>query len=491
MATPDFFSKLVSGIKKLGKGARAYTRTYNPTSQDGLISVPTGRDHLVDLLTNRQSQTSRQLLETLFRTDPDVSAAVGGYLTLADTPVTILVESPEGEIDEAATAEVQKIIRALTNPTDYTEGFIFKRDLRSIFQELRTMVLLRGGIGGELVMDKMMIPRRIQHVDMADIEWLENENGEYKPRQNVQSSGEKIDLNIPNFFVAFHRRLPTTIYPESDFVSAINSIAARQQVINDLYRIMRLTGFPRISIKIIEEVLQKNAPANAKEDPTVMKTWLVEQRNAIAGQFGDLRADQAFVHFDSSEISVFNDKKPGATMDITAVMETLNAQNQAALKTMATIIGRGNAGVNTASVESRIAAMNADQLNVPVADFMQRLLTFALNIYGIAGFVRVKFAPAELRPNLELEPQRVMMATRLRTDLSLGLITDLEYHLQMHGRLPPAGSPQLSGTNFEAPAPQADVDSVSPNGDPLGRSVASPGSKSARSNNGMVFSVAI
>lgn len=482
MALPDFFSALGKGIRKITGRSRSYPRDFNPNANEGLIPVPGGRDHLTDVLTTRQSQNSRDLLQSLFRYDTDFSAAVGAYLTLADTPATIIVRDAEGEIDPEATKDAVKILEALTRTLDYSKGFTFKPGFRALCQELRSMALLRGAIAGELVFGKSQVPERVQHVDMAQVEWLEKEPGVYKPQQRVQSTGEVISLDIPNFFVSYHRRLPTSIYPESDFVSAINTIAARQQVINDLYRIMRLTGYPRLGIKVVEEVLRKNAPASVAADPEQLKAWLSARRDELAGQFGDLRVDQAFVYFDSSEVSIINKDKPGAAMDISNIMETLNAQNQAGLKTMATIIGRGNSGVNTASVEARIAAMHADQLNIPVAEFLEQVLTFALNIYGVAGHVTVKFSPAELRPHLELEPQRVVKATRLRTDLSLGIITDQEYHLEMYGRLPPPTSPMLSGTNFETATAQVDVSQISPNADPLGRSVTPDGNRQAQSN---------
>lgn len=482
MALPDFFSRLLQGIRKPRSASTSNTRTYNPSTQDGLVTVPSGREHLNDFLTTRQSQQARQILETLFRYDTDFSAAVGGYLTLADTPITMYVKNYQGQIDLNMSRELDQIVTALTRPTDYSKGFTLSQGLRTLCQELRSMALLRGAIGGELVFGKDLVPQRVQQVDMADIEWIEQAPGEYKPRQNVRTTGEKIPLDIPNFFVAYHRRLPTSIYPESDFVSAINTIAARQQVINDLYRIMRLTGYPRIQIRIVEEVLRKNAPASVQQDPNLMRQWLVDRRNELAGQFADLRADQPFVHFDSSEPKILNEKNAGMSLDISSIIETLNAQNQAGLKTMGTIIGRGNSGVNTASVEARIAAMNADQLNIPVAEFLEQMLTYALHIYGIAGHVCIKFAKAELRPHLELEPQRVIQASRLKTDLSLGLITDLEYHMEVYGRLPPDGTPTLSGTGFENVAPKVDVGSISPNEDALGRSVAPSGSEAARSN---------
>jgi hypothetical protein len=100
-----------------------------------------------------------------------------------------------------------------------------------------------------------------------------------------------------------------------------------------------------------------------------------------------------------------------------------------------------------------------------------------LNVYGIPGFVTTKFSPAELRPDLELEPQKVLRQSRLQNDLSLGLITDEEYHLQMYGRLPPVGAPVLSGTGF-AVANKANVDAtnISPNGNSLDRSLVPQGS---------------
>lgn len=484
MALPDFFQKTISTIRKgAGRAQRVFTRTFNPNTQDGLIPVPTRREHLNDLLTDRQAQNANQLLEGLFSSDPDVSAAVGAYLTLADTPMRILVRTVDGSIDAAATLEAHQILRALTTVTDYSLGFQMKPDLRTICQELRTWLLLRGAVGGELVVDKSMVPHRVQQVDMSTIEWTEKKSGDFKPQQKVASTGELIDLNIPTFFVAFHRRMPTSPYPRSDFVSAINTIAARQQIINDLYRIMRLTGFPRMGIKLVEEVFIKNAPASVKNDPSQLRTWMAERREEIAAQFGNLRADQTFVYFDTAEVDIINKERPGAAMDITPVIEALNAQNQAGLKTMATVIGRGKSGVNTGTVEARIAAMNADQLNIPVAQFFSQMLTFALNMYGTAGFVEVSFEPAELRPNLELEPQRMVKQARLHADLSLGLITDEQYHLDMYGRLPPPGAPLLSGTGFASQTgASVDTDSISPNDDPLGRSVAPDGNESAKSN---------
>lgn len=457
--------KLFGGLipKKQPKGVSSVTPTHNPQNKDTILTAPTYTEHRAALYDDRLTKNSKQLLQDLFKQDPDVSAAVGSYLTLADTPLSMLVYDVKGQIDRAATETLMQLIRALTRPTDYTAGFSLKANLQTLCAELRYMTLLRGGIGTELVFDKNLVPSRLQHVDLDSVEWFEKEPGVYKPRQKVPGKTDGVSLDIPTFFVAFHRRDPTKIYPSSDFVSVINTVAARQQVVNDLYRIMQVTGFPRMSLKVIEEVLVKNAPASVKENPDELMSWTNSQLANVADTFAELRADQAFAHTDSIEPKVINDKAPGAAVDISKVIDVLNAQNQAALKTMATVIGRGTGSVQVASAEVRIAAMNADQLNVPLKNLLDQALTFLLNSYGVPGFVECTFSPAELRPDLELEPQKVLRQSRLQNDLSLGLITDEEYHLQMHGRLPPAGAPPLSGTGFMNQGPEVRTDDVSPN----------------------------
>lgn len=470
--------KILPSKKKPSTGGSANTPTFDPNSNDRVLTAPLYRDHLTDVFASRQSDDSRTLLNNLFKNDPDVSAAVFSYLTMANTDPLIIVRDLEGEIDRDATRDLHKGIALLTRTTDYTQGFQLKKPLTAICEELRYMSLLRGGMAAELILDKNLSPVELRNVDLASIVWFEKASGLLKPAQTVLGESEPRSLDISNFFVSFFRRDPTAIYSTSPFVSSINTIAARQQVINDLYRIMNRTGFPRMSVKITEEVLIKNAPMDVRVDSDKLKAWINARMVEIRGAVENLRVDQAFIHSDAVEPRIFNEKNPGIGINIGNVIETLNAQNQAGLKTMSTVIGRGVSGVNTGSVEARIAAMNADELNYPVASLLQNVFTYQLHSQGYAGFVEVNFKKAELRPELELEPQLALRAARLRRDLSSGLITDDEFHMMMYNRIRPESSPILSGTGFETPTGGVEVDAekVSPNGDPLGRSMSGEGS---------------
>ena len=481
-AFTNLLGKILLPSKTGGGKGTANTPTFNSSNKDQVLSLPTYREHLSDLYDDRLSSDSKTLIKKLFVNDPDMSSAVNAFLTVANTTPLFIVKDVNGMVDRAGQQMLNQVLMYLTTRVDYSKGFAYKPDVSEISENWRYMCLLRGACATELVLDKLMGPAELRTVDMGSIQWYEKEPGKYSPVQKAAGGGKDISLDIPTFFVSFFRRDPTSIYTNSPFVSAINTIAARQQVVNDLYRIMQLTGYPRMEVKVLEEVVMKNAPANIKSDGKKLREYMDGQLTSIQGLVSNIRVDQAFIHYDSIEPGILNEKAPGMSMDITGVINTLNAQNQAGLRSMATILGRGESGVNTASVEARIFSMTAEELNEPVAKLWSDVLTLAIRLMGSQSVVHCRFRPVEMRPDLELEPQRVIKATRLKEDLSLGIIDDDEYHLEMYGRLRPDSAPELSGTGFMSKsATAANAENVSPNSDPLGRSVTPEGSKMAKS----------
>ena len=487
MAKNKIFEWLFTAMptkRSIPKAPQSFTPTFRPWAPDFALPMPGYRDHLIPLTEDRLREDSRTLLEQMFQHDPDVSAAVGAYLTMADTRLNMWVHDLDNQIDAPSTVKLHQLVHYICRQADFNDGYVFKPSLDVLCQELRYMLLLRGAIGTELVFDKKLVPNRLTQVDMRTIFWFEQTPGVYKPQQRTAGLETFVDLDIPTFFTAFHRRNPTRIYSESSMVSVINTAAARQQVINDLYRIMQVTGFPRISLKVIEETLVANAPINIKDDDNALQQWCRDRLMEIASSFAGIRPDQPFAHFDSVEPSMINEDNPAAGLNVSAVIDVLNAQNQAALKTMATVIGRGNGSTATGTVEARLASMYADQLNVPLKQLLDQVFTFLIHCHGIPGYVVTKFDKAEMRPETELEPQLALRSARLLKDLSIGIITDEEYTLQMYGRLPNMDAPKLSGTNFNpAGGPTVRTDNISPNEGSLDRSmVPQGGSEMARSD---------
>lgn len=475
--------QLILPKKKQKAGGTAVTPTYRQGQE--VLSLPRYRDHLTDLFNSRQASDSRALMSELSRHDSDVSASFFAYQSIAGSAGwTVRAYDLEGQLSPEGVSLANKLLTAITGTTDYSLGFSSKMSLAQINDEMRFYTLLRGAPGAELVFDKRFVPERMRLVDMATIEWREKQPGVYKPVQKPVGSNTEINLDIPSFFTARFHQNPTDIYTYSPFVAAINTIAARVQVINELYRITQVVGYPRMDVSVAEEVLLKSAPPLLRTDPAKLREFLDREIGKIRAAFSSMRSDEALVHTDAVSVDMVNDSRPATSLPIANVIDVLNEQNQAALKTMPAVIGKGGNG-QVASTEARLFALNCDALNRIVADVWSQALTLGTRLAGFQGFIEFMFEPVELRPTLELEPQKTMKQSRWEGALSRGYVTDEEFHINVFGRPKPATAPELSGTNFMAPAAGAsvDVEGVSPNGDPLGRGMAPEGgTKVARSN---------
>ena len=480
----NLYAKLLP--KKPEAGGESRTSTFQPYAPNYMLRLPDYLSHMRDVAEERAHTDSKALIQDLMKSDPDMSAATHAYLTLADTEMIVYAVDVNGSIDPKATNRVHQIINRITRQIDYTKGYTLKEDLAQTNANMRYMCLMRGGIASELIYDGKN-PSSLRLIDSASLRWYEPVPGAYKPGQLVMGEPLPRLLDYPTFRVSFYRRDPSQVYTYSDFVSSINTVVARQSVINDLYRIMRLTGFPRLDIKIMESVIIDHAPLDVKADQGRLNAYVSSQIAQLSQMFSNVRVDQALTHPDTVDIKILNEKAAGIAVDINPVIDTLNAQNQAALKTMATTLGRGQAGVNTGSVEARMAALYADQLNKPIAETWAGHLSYALHQEGYAGWVNAHFRPSELRPVAELEPMMVMKASRLRQDLSDGIIQDVEYTLEMYGRLPHKDSPKMSGTGFLTPDVKSSDKTmnpadISPNSDPLGRSISPDKTKMTKAN---------
>lgn len=463
------------------------TPTFDPERTTETLDFPEYREHLKNLFDERTAKTSKELMLDLLKADPDASSALSAYLTTADIKPKIIVRDADGAIDREGYKVLNELLELLSTRRDYSKGYENRKDLRTLAEDFRYMILARGGIAAEAVYSDLLFLNEIRMIDIGQIKLQEKQAGVFIPWQIV--GNKEIKLDIPTFFMDWYRKSPIEAYGHSPFIAAINSMAARQQVINDLYRIMQVTGFPRISVKVLESVIAENAPPQVKVDPVEFRKYLRARRNELAGQFAAIRADQPIVHYDSADVSILNEKNPSAGLDISQIIDVLNAQNQAGLRTMATVLGRGESGVNTATVEASLFAKNAGSLNHIIGRMFSAILTQAIRLQGSESRVDVVYGSIDLRSELEMEPQIQLKANRLRQDLSDGLIDDDHYHLEMYGNIRPDHIPEVTGTMFVgAKSMEVDAGKVSPNSDPLGRSVSSAAQKTVKSNSNKINS---
>lgn len=474
--------QLILPKKKAKAGGTGMTPTYRQGQP--VLTMPRYRDHLNDIFGTRSSNDARTLISDLSRHDSDVSASFFAYQSIAGSAdYTIRAYDLNGELAPDGIRLANQMVERMTTVTDYSLGFSAKPGLSELNDDMRFWTLLRGSPAAELILNKKFEPDSLRLIDMATITWNEKQAGVYKPVQKPAGSNVEINLDVPTFFVARFQQNPTDVYTYSPFIAAINTIAARQQVINDLYRISQVIGYPRMDVTVMEEILLKSAPALLRSDAEKTRQFIDQQMSQITGAFLNLRADQALVHTDAVEVGMVNDSKPATTLPIQNVMDVFDAQNTAALKTMPSVVGKSTNG-QVASTEARLFAMNCDSLNRVVAGVWSQVLTLACRLAGFQGSIEFLFEPVEMRPVLELEPQKTMKQSRWEQALSRGYVTDDEFHLAIFARPRPDSAPELSGTGFMEPVEGASVDAegVSPNGDPLGRGMAPEGgTKQARS----------
>jgi len=464
------------------KGGRGYTPSFNRRTPT--ITAPLYREHLNDVYTSRVANDSRSLVLTLLNMDPDMSAALHSFLTVAEsTDPVVYAYGPDDQIDPEGIEIGQQLLALLTTTNDYSLGYSAKPTVDALCSDHRYTILARGMTAAELVLDKTYLPSELRLIDPATLEWAQQTNGLFKPTQKPAGSNDTIDLNIPTFFTSYFHQSPMSPYSYSPFVSAINTIAARQSVINDLYRIMQIVGYPRLDVQVLEDVLTANASPVFRNDPTKLRAQVEAELGRIRQSISALGAADAFVHSNAVEAKILNEKNPAAGLQITDVVEVLNAQNQASLKVMPAVVGKSNNG-QVASTEARLFALSADALNRVVAGIFSKSMTLAARLGGYPGRIEVVFEPVELRPQLELEPQKTMRSSRLKQDLSLGLISDIEYSMALYGRPPLAGAPQLSGTNFmPSTNVQVEAATVSAESDSLGRGLSGEGANGVAKDN--------
>lgn len=339
------------------------------------------------------------LIDTLIDAHPDVSFAVWNFMRIGSSGYTIRVEDLEnGEIYEEGQLEIQNLIKRLSQPN--IEQFELSRDFDKIVDQLMLSTITRGACALELVLtpnyDDIAF---IAPVDPATVDF-KFENDRYVPYQDE----ETLSLDIPTFFYDGLDEMIDNPYGRSPILGAINTIIFQLQILNDLKQVVHNQGYPRFDITILEEVLLKRMPIAIRNNEEKKQQWLNEKLQEIIDMYNNLDPDDSFVHYDSVQIGMAGGgQSGGALIDPEKLMNVIDHQIMAGLKTLSTILGRRSTG-NTesfAKMEIKLYIKGVEAIQKTVERILSRALTLALNIKGMQGIVYFKFNPIEIRTSLE------------------------------------------------------------------------------------------
>lgn len=339
------------------------------------------------------------LMDILIDIHPDASFAVWNFMRISDSGYSIRVENvDDSETYEEGLEEILMLIKRLSQPN--VEQFEVSRDFDKVVQQLILSTVVRGACSLELVLTPsyddvaFMAP-----VDTATVDF-KFENDRYVPYQDE----ETLSLDIPTFLYEGLDSMIDSPYGRSPILGALNTIFFQMQVLNDLKQVVHNQGYPRFDITIVEEVLLNRMPITIRNNEQKKQKWLNEKLQEIIDMYNNLEPDDSFVHYDSVEIGMAGGgEKGGAMIDPQKLMDVIDSQLMAGLKTLSTILGRRSTG-NTesfAKMEIKLYIKGVEAIQKTVERILSKALTLTLNIKGMQGVVYFEFNPVEIRTSME------------------------------------------------------------------------------------------
>ena len=452
MSLKTFFSKLLGYSVKSNIAIGNIAIPSDTVSGSFWTSTPifVGRQnreyHNLDF-TDFQSYPSSVLLRILEDIDPDLSSAIWMLLRVGNSGHQIVGKKLNGKPSNEAQKAIDNLIVNLNYSGQY-DGFVENTNIYSVTNGLMLSAYTRGALCGLLVLDDKYNPIDIQVIDPNTVTFKrEGTSTQYYPYQLLGPKAE-IPLNYANFiYVPIDPEIGDP-YGRNPIVSFLSVVFFRIGVIKDLQKVVRNQGWPRITVKVLEEVLINNAPPGIKRDPTQLQAYISKRFAEMKSMYESLKPDSSIIHMDSSEISYLELKNAG-TMDISVLIEVLNSLILNALKTTKTAIGKAlgpgsSEGYTSAEMTMYVKSLQGFQ-NV-IKTFYDRLFTLVLNLKGIQGYAEWQWHPIELRSQKEMaqfEQTHIDNTLRLVAE---GYISDEEASMKLTGH-EPTGVPRALMTN--------------------------------------------
>lgn len=412
-----------------------------PLTQDALNPANTS------IGSQRFERTAAALMRTLAESNGLASTALINLMAMAESGWSVMAyDTWTQEFSRPGLLAAETVIAALDTAWDYSKGYNGRRSLASLMETALWEIPQTGGIGIELVLDKTRLPLDLVLFPYDQVIWKSDGKGGVFPAQKPPA-GQEVELNYPTVFVAESVKSADRRYTLPFVASGAQRLIHYESFVEDMWRILRRAGEPRIVIKLDYEKVVASASMEIREDDGKLAAYLDQVRSDIEGLLNDLQPEDALVTYDLAEVSQID--SAGEKKDFQALLSELSGQAASAVKSNASMLGmRAGGSQNVASTEAMLSTKVASLLQTPVEEVFSKALTLAVRLYGIDAYVRLRFHPINLRPEDELEAHKSMKQARVLELLSNGRITDDEAQAMLGLRSLPAGAQELTGTGF-------------------------------------------
>ncbi len=430
--------------KGLGGSAKAKTKAGETESGTQISQLTSYLNK--DLRSLRTSSVPTEAVRILARMNGTVSAAVFSFVQVANTDHKVLAyDSITHEFSMEGSLLAQSILARFDTLYDYSEGFGDKQGIGSLKETLLREVVLTGATAGELVLDKLRLPDRINVIAYETLRMMSDGKGGRYPEQ--QTSGDPVKLDLPTFFVAESNREAAYAYVFSMLEAAIEDAYIYNGFLQDMVRAVRRNGSNRLVISLNSEKVLGTMTPQARQDPKKVKEYMEAQLVAFTAIINGLEPEDALVMYDTGEADIL--ESGGEKQDYTYLMNALSGNLATSLKTSPSILGlRINGSQSLSNTESLVFLKVAAALHLPVETILSRALTLACRLYGLDVYCNFKFDPIDLRPELELEAFKTMKQARIIEQWGLGLLSDDQAAMILTGKPRDPSAPPLSGTMF-------------------------------------------
>lgn len=407
----------------------------------------------------RQGANQTEVMRTLYEIDGTMSTAVLAAVQTAMSGYSVIAFSASTrETDEVGQSVAEALISSWDTVWNYTKGYSDQLPVNQLLSQMMLEVALAGGVGAELVLDKARFPSKLVVFPYDTVVWKSNaESGRY-PTQRRRGGGggrssadAEVNLDHPNIWVVESVKSAARIYSISYMVSAFKRLYMYEDFIEDMQRVVRRAGQPRLVIKLNYDKVVAAAPAETRSDPEKLRTFLDSTKASVESQVLNLAPEDSLVTYDLVDVGSVESK--GEKSDYKELLEALAGLTASAAKASPAVLGLrlSSGSQNVASTESMLFIKMAKLLQEPVETLMSRALTLGVRMMGVDSYVKFRFRDIDLRPANELEAHRQIKQNRVMELLSTGRITDSEAQSMLGLGSLPEGSEELSGTFFLEP----------------------------------------
>ena len=371
------------------------------------------------------------LLKNLHYLNPDASMAIWTILRLANSGYNLKVTNLDGsEFEEGYNYIFNEVLPQINRDRGGFDGFV---DMI----HKTTLVMGAGSCEVVLAPDLRTILDFVA-VDPATVyfkqETLPDGRINYVPFQ-YQRGGQVLLDKEGFYYVPLDVDIgdPNGISP---IVSMLQVIFFQMQLYADLQRVIHSQGYPRIDVKILEEVIRNNAPRTLLNNPKKLVAFIDEQIKSIKSQYANLKVDDAFIHTDAVEVKVVESNQQMGS-NARAILDAVDKSLANAMHILTIFINKHRGITETyGSVQWKIQVKTIESFQRVSSRIINQALTFALNIAGYQGNARIEYEPIPTESPFQQEEAEIMKVKRVTLmrdagyishDTAAALLTDMEH----------------------------------------------------------------